>query len=447
MATDSSDEGDLLTPDDQNTYKSVSEDVEGDALEVEDVRVQRKNDMEDGTYSKTRNRHLHETSPPKLFPCRDVEIYRCLNKISEGTYGSVYRALDKQTGEIVALKHIKFHESHWREGFPVSYLREISILLELNHPNILSVKEVVTNEARDQYYMVMEYVEHELKTLLQDRRPDFTLSERKCLIYQLLLGVEYLHAHWVLHRDLKTTNILYNNRGVLKICDFGMARKFGHPIKTYTQNVVTHWYRAPELFLGQEKYTEAVDIWSVGCIFAEIISGKPLFMGTTDAGTLDKIFRCCGSPTKETWPGYNELPLVKDRRFPLSHHKPNFHAYFKKEMTTNDGCYMTESGIDLLMKMLTLDPTKRISAKDALNHPYLTTVRNDNVSRCYISSQEKPRPRALELMPTIPDTNAKARVKRAQEEEDSKLSRFMGRVNPVKFLALMEKGRAKRYRH
>ncbi|EDO06393.2 Protein kinase catalytic domain C family protein [Babesia bovis T2Bo] len=362
--------------------------------------------------------------------CRNVEIYKCLNKISEGTYGSVYRALDTETGNIVALKHIKYHEGHWKEGFPVSYLREISILLELRHPNVLSVKEVVTNEARDQYYVVMEYVEHELKTLLHDGKPDFTLSERKCLLYQLLRGVEYLHSHWVLHRDLKTTNILYNNKGVLKICDFGMARKFGRPLKNYTQNVVTHWYRAPELFLGQNHYDEAVDMWSVGCIFAEIICGKPMFTGSSDADTLDKIFRCCGTPNNETWPGFSELRLVKEGKFPISKHKPNFHAFFKNNLTSNDQCYMTEAGLDLLMKMLTLNPSKRISAKEAMEHPYLTT--------------EKPRTQAIELMPTIPDTNAKIRVKRSPDEESNKMSRFAGRVNPVKFLALMERNRSKK---
>ncbi|GIX64310.1 serine/threonine protein kinase [Babesia caballi] len=434
MAADSSDEGDLLTPDEQEAPREVQDAAEG-GREVEEDVVARVREADGEDLSLSAEENAIEAPPlPTLVACRSVENYKCLNKISEGTYGAVYRALDKETGEIVALKHIKFHDAHWKEGFPISYLREISILLELEHPNILSVKEVVTNEARDHFYMVMEYVEHELKTLLHERKPEFTLSERKCLLRQLLLGVAHMHAHWVLHRDLKTTNILYNNRGVLKICDFGMARKFGHPIKNYTQNVVTHWYRAPELFLGQEQYTEAVDVWSVGCIFAEIVSGKPLFMGTNDVDTLDRIFRCCGTPTADTWPSYTELPLLKDGKLPLKQYKPNFHAYFKNSMGSNDGCYMTELGLDLLMKMLTLDPGRRISAKDALEHPYLTT--------------ERPRTQAVALMPTIPDTNAKARAKRGQEDqEDEKELRFIGRVNPVKFLSLMEKAKSKQAKY
>ncbi|GBE61481.1 cell-cycle-associated kinase CDK [Babesia ovata] len=436
MSKDSSDDGDLLTPDDIEAPSAVHEDANNGRNEDEITHEALSTLENTQTPSSPTEEDAQVHTIGELECCRNVDIYKCLNKISEGTYGSVYRALDTQTGEIVALKHIKFHEAHWKEGFPISYLREISILLELRHPNILSVKEVVTNGRKDQYYMVMEYVEHELKSLLHERKPDFTLSERKCLLHQLLLGVAYIHEHWVLHRDLKTTNILYNNRGVLKICDFGMARKFGQPIKNYTQNVVTHWYRAPELFLGQEKYTEAVDMWSVGCIFAEIISGKPLFTGVNDADTLDKIFRCCGSPTKDNWPDFTKLPLVRDGRFPITSYKPNFHAFSKTNMGANEGCYMTELGMDLLMKMLTLDPSKRISAKEALNHPYLTT--------------ERPRTQTIELMPTIPDTNAKVRAKRKPEDQDDdagRESRFLGRVNPVKFLALMEKAKAKPARH
>lgn len=435
MATESGDEGDLLTPDDQNDPIDGSEEGCIDDCAVADTTAPLHQAKDDNILPTEEAEDTQQNVIRQLIPCRSVENYKCLNKISEGTYGSVYRALDKQTGEIVALKHIKYHETHWSEGFPISYLREISILLELNHPNILSVKEVVTNEAKDQYYMVMEYVEHELKTLLSERKPDFTLSERKCLLQQLLLGLHYMHRNWVVHRDLKTTNILYNNQGTLKICDFGMSRKFGHPIKNYTQNVVTHWYRAPELFMGMELYTEAVDVWSAGCIFAEIITGKPLFMGTNDLDTLDKIFRLCGSPTKDNWPSYTELPHVKDGKFPIETYKPGFHSYFQAIVRANEGCYMTECGLDLLMKMLTLDPSRRISAKDALNHPYLTT--------------EKPRTQAIELMPTIPDTNAKARVKRKkedQEDNDGHVSRFMGRVNPVKFLSLMEKEKSKQTR-
>ncbi|KAK1442843.1 protein kinase-like protein [Babesia gibsoni] len=427
MQLDSSDEGYLLTPDDDGGPKNVSEELNLEE-NVDSAEHQEKTERLDSLREAVPKFCANNLKQP--LPCRSVENYSCLNKISEGTYGSVYRALDKDTGDIVALKHIKFHEAHWAEGFPVSYLREISILLELSHPNILSVKEVVTNEKKDQYYMVMEYVEHELKTLLSEGRPEFTLSERKCLLQQLLLGLSYMHDNWVIHRDLKSTNILYNNHGVLKICDFGMSRKFGHPIKNYTQNVVTHWYRAPELFLGQEKYTEAVDIWSVGCIFAELVTGKPLFMGTNDVDTLDKIFRLCGSPTKENWPGYTELPHIKGCKFPITTYKPSFHVYFNSATRVNEGCHMTESGMDLLMKMLALDPNQRISAKAALMHPYLRT--------------EKPRPQAIELMPTVPDTNATSRAKRRHDDQandDKNVSRFMGRVNPVKFLSLMEKAK------
>ncbi|UKJ89778.2 serine/threonine protein kinase [Theileria orientalis] len=431
----------LLTPEiyeshtnDKNKYKDDSP-IDNNVYDNE--KLQNSNDH--NSERKDHSTHLKHTDyKQKLLSffdinsCRDVETFKCLNKISEGTYGTVYRALDLEFDEIVALKHIKFHELQWKEGFPITYLREVSILLELNHPNILSVREIVTNKKHDEFYMVMEYVEHELKTLLEEKRPNFTLSERKCLLKQLLEGTKYMHDNWVMHRDLKTPNILYNNKGYIKICDFGMARKFGNPLKKYTHNVVTHWYRAPELFLGEPYYSEKTDIWSIGCIFAEIILSRPLFMGVNDADTIDKIFRLCGSPNEDNWPGFTKLPAIKNNKFALHKYKPSFESVFKVGimggMVHGSTC-MTEHGLDLLKKMLKLDPNQRISAKDALEHPYIT--------------QEKPRTQAIELMPTVPDTNCKSRIKRKQgdNEEREKSSRFKGRVDPAKFLSIMKQNK------
>merc|ERR1719436_1072658 len=150
--------------------------------------------------------------------------------------------------------------------------------------------------------MVMEYVEHELKVLIERHR--FSVSEAKCLMLQMLDGVRYVHEHWVLHRDLKPTNVLLNNSGVLKICDFGLARHFGDPLRSnYTQRVQSPWYRAPELLLGQKMYSESVDTWSVGCIFAELILRRPLFEGRVELHQLGLVFELTGVPTEDTWPG------------------------------------------------------------------------------------------------------------------------------------------------
>lgn len=173
--------------------------------------------------------------------CRSVDEFERLNKIDEGTYGVVYRARDKKTGEIVALKKVKMEKE--REGFPLTSLREINILLSFDYPSIVDVKEVVVGSNLDSIFMVMEYMEHDLKALMETMKQPFSQSEVKCLMLQLLEGVKYLHDNWVLHRDLKTSNLLLNNRGELKICDFGLARQYGSPLKPYTHLVVTLWYR------------------------------------------------------------------------------------------------------------------------------------------------------------------------------------------------------------
>lgn len=173
--------------------------------------------------------------------CRSVDEFERLNKIDEGTYGVVYRARDKKTGEIVALKKVKMEKE--REGFPLTSLREINILLSFHHPSIVDVKEVVVGSSLDSIFMVMEYMEHDLKGLMETMKQPFSQSEVKCLMLQLLEGIKYLHDNWVLHRDLKTSNLLLNNCGELKICDFGLARQYGSPLKPYTHLVVTLWYR------------------------------------------------------------------------------------------------------------------------------------------------------------------------------------------------------------
>ncbi|XP_058093921.1 cyclin-dependent kinase G-2-like isoform X2 [Magnolia sinica] len=253
------------------------------------------------------------TAPPRsismLQGCRSVHEFEKLNRIDEGTYGVVFRAKDKKTGDIVALKKVKMEKE--REGFPMTSLREINILLSFHHPSIVEVKEVVVGSNLDSIFMAMEYMEHDLKGLMEVMKQPFSQSEVKCIMLQLLEGVKYLHDNWVLHRDLKTSNLLMNNRGELKICDFGLARQYGSPLKPYTPLVVTLWYRAPELLLGAKEYSTAIDMWSLGCIMAELLAKEPLFNGKTEFDQLDKIFRTLGTPSEKIWPGFVKLPGVK----------------------------------------------------------------------------------------------------------------------------------------
>ncbi|XP_010503488.1 PREDICTED: cyclin-dependent kinase G1 isoform X2 [Camelina sativa] len=242
---------------------------------------------------------------------RDVNEYHKLSKINEGTYGVVYKAKDRKTEEIVALKMIKMNMED-EYGFPLTSLREINILLSCNHPSIVNVKEVVVGNGAS-VFMVMEHLEHDLRGVMDRTKQPFSTSEVKCLMIQLLEGIKYLHSNWIIHRDLKPSNLLLNNSGELKICDFGMARQYGSPIKPYTQLVVTQWYRSPELLLGTKEYSTAVDMWSIGCIMAELLSLKPLFRGKSqnDIDQLQQIFAVLGTPSETNWPGFTSLPGAK----------------------------------------------------------------------------------------------------------------------------------------
>lgn len=237
---------------------------------------------------------------PLLEGCRNVHRYKRLNTIDEGTFGVVHRAQDRETGRIVALKRLKTERRS--NQFPITSLREINILLSLRHENVVELIEMVTDPETDDVFMVMEFMEHDMKMLLRQKQLSgslFPQAQVKTLMQQLLAGVHALHSNWVLHRDLKTSNLLLNDKGVLKLADFGLARKYTLPCGQYTQPVVTLWYRAPELLLGAKQYGPEVDMWSVGCIMAELLSCEPLFPGKGEFDQISTIFATLGTPTKE----------------------------------------------------------------------------------------------------------------------------------------------------
>ncbi|KAK1786890.1 hypothetical protein P4O66_017275 [Electrophorus voltai] len=323
---------------------------------------------------------------PALQGCRSVEEFQCLNRIEEGTYGVVYRAKDKKTDEIVALKRLKMEKE--KEGFPITSLREINTILKAQHPNIVTVREIVVGSNMDKIYIVMNYVEHDLKSLMETMKQPFLPGEVKTLMVQLLRGVRHLHDNWILHRDLKTSNLLLSHKGILKIGDFGLAREYGSPLKPYTPVVVTLWYRGPELLLGAKEYSTAVDMWSVGCIFGELLTQKPLFPGKSEIDQINKIFKDLGSPSEKIWPGYVDLPAVK---------KMTFTDYPYNNLRKRFGALLSDQGFDLMNKFLTYCPAKRISADEALMHEYF---------------QETPRPIEPSMFPTWPAKSEQQRVKR-----------------------------------
>ncbi|KAI9632088.1 kinase-like domain-containing protein [Dioszegia hungarica] len=308
-----------------------------------------------------RRSHLapSRSSHPPLLPCRSVYSYTRLNHIEEGTYGVVFRARCNDTNQIFALKKLKLEEE--KQGFPITSLREIMALMVAGeHPNVVGIREIVVGETLNQIFIVMPFIEHDLKTLLTDMPHPFLQSEIKTLMIQLLSGVAYCHANWILHRDLKTSNLLLTNRGQLRIADFGLARKFGDPLPPMTQLVVTLWYRAPELLLGAKEYSTAVDLWSVGCIFGELLGGEAMMQGRGEIDQIGKIFMLLGQPNEDVWPGYNSLPLVKNLN-PIGPPFSVLRQRFKQ---------LTSSGHNLLAGLLMYDPARRLSADEAGKHPY-----------------------------------------------------------------------------
>ncbi|XP_075745538.1 cyclin dependent kinase 11B pitslre isoform X8 [Rhipicephalus microplus] len=352
--------------DDSEDDEKYSEDekVDGTDVEMKEV-VQKAETVEANTANEASplSEDGDATQLPPYLPaiqgCRSVEEFHCLNRIEEGTYGVVYRARDKKTDEIVALKRLKMEKE--KEGFPITSLREINTLLKAQHPNIVTVREIVVGSNMDKIYIVMDYVEHDLKSLMEVMKQPFLVGEVKTLMLQLLKAVAHLHDNWILHRDLKTSNLLLSHKGILKVGDFGLAREYGSPLKHYTPIVVTMWYRAPELLLGVKEYSTPIDMWSVGCIFGELLTMKPLFPGKSDIDQLNRIFKDLGTPSEKIWPGYTELPLVKKVTF-TEHPYNNLRSRF--------GHTLSNLGFDLINKFLTYYPQRRITAEDALKHEF-----------------------------------------------------------------------------
>jgi len=287
--------------------------------------------------------------------------YESMEKLGEGTYGLVYKARQKKTGQIVALKKMKLDCEE--EGVPSTALREVALLKMLDHPNVVRMYDVCCTPSK--LILVFEYLEYDLKRFMK-AKGKLDETQIKSFSLQLCMGLEYCHANRCIHRDLKPHNLLIDNDGRLKIADFGLARTFSLPMPKYTHEVVTVWYRPPEILLGQQKYSLPVDMWSSGCIVAEMATGQPLFCGDSEIDTIFKIFQKLGTPSEVDWPGISELPDFKPT-FPKWRHKG-------WENIRNVQAVMGAAGVDLLDNFLAYDPAKRISARRAQEHPWLQEV-------------------------------------------------------------------------
>lgn len=304
---------------------------------------------------------------PRVQGCNSLAHYEILERIHEGTYGEVYKAKDIDTQKMKAVKRIKKETNFGVNGISVVFLREISLLRSINHPNIVKIEEIVTSESEKEasIYIIMEYIPHELRYLNKHLGIKFSIPQIKCIIYQLLCGLAELHKRYIIHRDMKTSNILYDHNGFIKICDFGLARHYHEEPKDYSGNVVTLWYRSPELLFGTSKYSCEIDIWSLGIIMAELMLNDVPFKGDSEIAMIDKIIKAFGTPDKFEWPEFQEI-LRKRNLFLQARKSDNILFNKLKEIG------LSEDGLDLLKKMLSYNPKIRISADDAKKHSWFT---------------------------------------------------------------------------
>ena len=302
--------------------------------------------------------------------------------ISKGTYGYVHKGLNQATREEVALKRLILHNESV-SGFPITSLREIAILRNIENPYCVKLYDVIASSGGGHIYLVFEYCEHDLDILLKEFKKPFAESEIKRIMLQLFHAINYLHQNSIIHRDIKLSNLLYNNKGELKVADFGLSRHMTDEIMTL--KVVSLYYRAPELLLGTRKnYTTSIDEWGCGCVLAELLRGEALFIGENELEVILRIFDILGAPNIIIWPELMELELIQStvidiHRESLLKSYNNLQRYFSVDFSNE--------GFELLNLLLCYDPNKRITSKMASNHKY------------FYSS---PLPQDESLMPTFP---------------------------------------------
>ncbi|KAK6179419.1 hypothetical protein SNE40_011784 [Patella caerulea] len=332
-----------------------------------------------------------------------VNRYEKIDFLGEGQFATVYKARDTKTDRIVAVKKIKIGtRAEAADGINRTALREIKLLQELEHANIIGLLDVFGQKSN--ISLVFDFMETDLEIIIKDTNIVLTPPHIKSYVLQTLLGLEYLHAHWILHRDMKPNNLLVNEQGVLKIGDFGLAKFFGSPSRPYSHQVVTRWYRCPELLYGARYYGTGVDIWAVGCILAELLIRVPLFPGDSDLDQLSRIFQVTGTPTTEDWPEMKALPdYIQFKEYPRQPLKDIFIA-------------ASEDLLEVLESMLCLDPLRRCTAKEGLQMNYFS---NKPPPSC---GSQLPQPGSNKIIPKEQERQ-KAGIKRKQPGDQGVLAK------------------------
>ncbi|XP_048877573.1 cyclin-dependent kinase 18 [Brienomyrus brachyistius] len=288
-----------------------------------------------------------------------LETYVKLGKLGEGTYATVFKGRSKLTENLVALKEIRLEHE---EGAPCTAIREVSLLKNLKHANIVTLHDIIHTDRS--LTLVFEYLDSDLKQYMDNCGNLMSMNNVKIFMFQLLRGLSYCHTRKILHRDLKPQNLLINDKGELKLADFGLARAKSVPTKTYSNEVVTLWYRPPDVLLGSTEYSTPIDMWGVGCILFEMATGRPMFPGSTVKEELHFIFRLMGTPNEENWPGITANEEFRSYLFPQ----------YRAQPLINHVPRLDTEGIDLLSSLLLYETRERISAEASLKHPYFKSL-------------------------------------------------------------------------
>jgi cyclin-dependent kinase len=298
-----------------------------------------------------------------------------IEKLGEGTYGVVYKAREKSSNVVFALKRMNIPNEE--EGVPATTIREIALQKQLSHQNIIRLHDVLFQAPK--LTLVFEYCTYDLKKYMDEKKSNLSAEDIQTFLQQLLLGLEYMHERSVVHRDLKPQNLMVTDDRILKIGDFGLARVEGIAVKKYSHDAVTLWYRSPDAILGSTLYGLPIDIWSVGCIFAEMAVGRPVFNGRSDHEQMLKMFELLGKPSDADWPSRATYPLSRTM---FAEHpqldrdaRPTLDEYARtKGMDAKIGA----DGMDLLKKLLIFEPCKRPTATQCLAHPYFGNSRKSS---------------------------------------------------------------------